>query len=213
MTLSSYQSIPIIDNNEPLVDLSNYDFTLEPSYFNQGYAKNRRMFLREGLVKKLLIIQGELKIYKFKIWDGYRSRNTQNLIYKALMTKYIGLYPDWNKEKLQSEVGKFITPANESGRVPPHATGGAVDLTLVDLNGHELDMGTGFDYFGPEASVSYSGKLSEPAFSNRKILSKAMLSQEFTEYADEWWHFDYGNQLWALTSGKPKAVYGEILST
>jgi len=36
-----------------------------------------------------------------------------------------------------------------------------------------------------------------------------MLSEEFIQYTEEWWHFDYGNQLWALNLNKPSAIYGE----
>ena len=45
-----------------------------------------------------------------------------------------------------------MSPPDQIERIPPHATGGTVDLTLVDENGKELDMGTEFDFFGPETA-------------------------------------------------------------
>jgi len=212
MTLALYQNIPIQENNEPLIDLSKFNFILEPSYFNQGFAKDKRIFLREGVAKKLDEIQKNLKIYKFKIWDGFRPRTVQNVIYDKLYNEFKSKHPDWSQEKLEFEVGAFITPAKEPDRIPPHATGGTIDLTLVDATtGDELNMGTGFDYFGPEASSDYFDKnsINETVKQNRILFREAMFSKEFVQYTEEWWHFDYGNQLWALSLNKPFAIYGE----
>ena len=59
MSIASYQTIPIQENNEPLVDLSSFDFILDPIYFNRGFTTNQRMFLRVGVAKKLQEIQKE----------------------------------------------------------------------------------------------------------------------------------------------------------
>jgi len=74
-----------------------------------------------------------------------------------------------------------------------------------------LDMGTEFDYFGPEAqSDFYETHTNNPeAGKNRKILRDAMRVVGFTADTDEWWHFDYGNQMWALKANAPLAFYSE----
>ncbi len=212
MSIASYQTIPIQENNEPLVDLSSFDFILDPIYFNRGFTTNQRMFLRVGVAKKLQEIQKDLKIYKFKIWDGFRPREVQNTLYKSTWEEFKLKHPEWDENKLAIEVGTFVTPPHEPGRIPPHATGGAVDLTLVDQVGKELDMGTDFDYFGPEASPLYfeENAINETVRKNRKIFREAMLAIGFMQYPEEWWHFDYGDQLWAMKSGAPLAIYGEI---
>lgn len=211
MTNAQFQSYAIRENNEPIVDLSKFDFILEPAYFNQGFSDDKRMFLREGVVKKLEEIQKELKIYKFKIWDGFRSRVVQNNIYQKFWNGLRQQHPDWDTEKLKTEVGVFITDATDIQRIPPHATGGAVDLTLVDLEGKELNLGTNFDYFGPEASSTYfdENSIDDIVRKNRILLREAMIAKDFIEYSEEWWHFDYGNQLWAIELHKPYAIYGE----
>ena len=211
MTSVLFQNYPIIENNEPLVDLSKFDFLLEPSYFKQGFSNDRRMFLREGVAKKLEEIQKELKIYRIKIWDGFRSRAVQNTIYQKFWDELQKLHPDWNNEKLKTEVGTFITEANNENKIPPHATGGAVDLTLTNLDGKDLNFGTTFDYFGLEAHSDYfdTNKIKSTERKNRILLREAMFSKNFIEYSDEWWHFDYGNQLWAIEKHKPFAIYGE----
>ncbi len=70
----------------------------------------------------------------------------------------------------------------------PHSRGVAVDLTLVDGTGGELDMGTGFDDFTPR---SHHGSLtvSPPAQRNRCLLLGLMLSAGWQVYPNEWWHY------------------------
>jgi len=213
MPFAHYREIPIQENNELLVNLNVFDFVLEPSYFNQGLSADKSMFLRKGVAEKLKAAQEKLKIYKFKIWDGYRSRSVQNTIYKKFWEELRLKYPEWDEEKMKKEVGIFVNEANNPLEIPPHASGGAVDLTLVDLNGNELDMGTCFDYFGPEAHSSYfdQNDMSAEIRQNRRILKNALEAEGFLQYSDEWWHFDYGNQTWAFEGNNPIAVYGEVV--
>jgi D-alanyl-D-alanine dipeptidase len=70
-----------------------------------------------------------------------------------------------------------------------HNRGGAVDITLVDKNGKELDMGTNFDFFGIEASHAYS-KLPQKVKDNRRLLKKIMIANEFNSFDSEWWHYN-----------------------
>lgn len=72
-----------------------------------------------------------------------------------------------------------------------HNRGAAVDLTLIDENGIELDMGTSFDHFGPEAAHAYEN-LTEIQKSNRKKLLSIMRSAGFKPLPSEWWHYNYG---------------------
>ena len=70
-----------------------------------------------------------------------------------------------------------------------HNRGGAVDITLVDKSGKELDMGTDFDFFGIEASHDYS-KLPQKVKDNRRLLKTIMLANEFNSFDSEWWHYN-----------------------
>ncbi len=212
MTLVKYTSIEIRENNEPMVDLATFDFVLEPKYFQQHLSTEPRLFLREGTAKKLVQVQKNLAPFRLKIWDAFRSRAVQNNIYQKCWQEFKAAHPDWGEEILRLETGKFVSPPYEQNRIPPHATGGTVDLTLVDKRGHDLDMGTGFDYFGPESQSLYfevhQDKVNITA--NRRRLREAMLAAGFTADENEWWHFDWGNQIWALKSGQPWAFYGEV---
>jgi D-alanyl-D-alanine dipeptidase len=73
-------------------------------------------------------------------------------------------------------------------RGSPHSRGAAVDLTLVDAGGAELEMGTGFDAFTP---LSHHGntKISPPAQRNRFLLLGLMSAAGWDFYRNEWWHY------------------------
>ena len=73
-----------------------------------------------------------------------------------------------------------------------HNRGGAVDITLIDMEGNKLDMGTDFDHFGEEAHHAYT-KLSEVVIANRKLLNEGMQKFGFTPIRTEWWHYNFGN--------------------
>jgi zinc D-Ala-D-Ala dipeptidase len=70
----------------------------------------------------------------------------------------------------------------------PHSRGVAVDLTLVDVGGHALDMGTEFDAFTP---LSHHGStaIPETAQRNRFLLLGLMSAAGWDFYKNEWWHY------------------------
>jgi D-alanyl-D-alanine dipeptidase len=70
-----------------------------------------------------------------------------------------------------------------------HNRGGAVDITLVDKEGKELEMGTAFDFFGIEASHDYL-KLPQKVKENRQLLKTIMIANEFSSFDSEWWHYN-----------------------
>jgi D-alanyl-D-alanine dipeptidase len=75
-----------------------------------------------------------------------------------------------------------------------HNRGGAVDLTLVTLEGIELNMGTPFDFFGKEASHSYPFS-DKKIMDNRKMLKKIMLQNGFKAFESEWWHYNLASAM------------------
>lgn len=81
-----------------------------------------------------------------------------------------------------------------------HSYGMALDLTLVDADGRELDMGTGFDdmtelsHPALEEGFLLAGRLTEAQVANRRLLRAAMLQAGFLGIRTEWWHFDCGDR-------------------
>lgn len=216
MTNLCFEHIPIAENNDPMVDVSNYPLLAVPVYYNQGLSETPQLYTRRTIAEKLVALQQTvLAGYQFKIWDPWRSRQVQGNIYNKFWQALRATNPHWDDDKLKHEVGIFVTSPDMPGRIPPHATGGAIDLTLVDrVTGEELNMGTAFDHFGPEASRDYfeAAGRDETVRHNRRLLYAAMTNAGFCTDPDEWWHFDYGNQKWAVSLGLNTASYGEIIA-
>lgn len=77
-----------------------------------------------------------------------------------------------------------------------HNFGLAVDLTIADQDGRELDMGTPFDSFEELAQPRHEekffaeGKLSAQQIAQRRLLRNAMTEAGFSPIPHEWWHFN-----------------------
>ena len=125
---------------------------------------------------RLILIQDSLRNrgLGLKIFDCYRPRAVQYLMWETLPPEY------------QAYVANPATGSH-------HNRGAAVDITLVDrASGTELDMGTPFDFFGPQAA--YSTTLTyfpQAIWDNRKLLHDMMYWQGFTIYDAEWWHYQH----------------------
>ena len=87
-----------------------------------------------------------------------------------------------------------------------HQTGGAVDLTLCSLDGTPLFMGT--EYSEHNRLTRTSAYIEDAAVrKHRKILLSAMCEAGFVNYPNEWWHYSFGDRMWAAYSGKKKCLY------
>ena len=111
------------------------------------------------------------KGYKIKIFDCYRPLDIQK--------KMFAIVPN-----------PIYVADPKKGSI--HNRGGAVDLTIVDSNGLELDMGTNFDFFGPEAAHDYEN-LTDIQKENRRLLKKTMVRSGFRIFESEWWHYNLKN--------------------
>lgn len=159
-----------------LKDLSS-DFVYELKYatpdnfLKQAVYDCGECYLRkstaEALVKanKAFIQLG----YRIKLFDCYRPLSVQKKMWKILPgTDYVA------------------NPAKGS----KHNRGAAVDLTLVDAQGKELNMGTPFDFFGKEAHHTYTEHTKE-VLENRKLLKETLNKYNFKSIYSEWWHYEY----------------------
>ncbi len=127
-------------------------------------------YLRYGTVKKLLLVQEELREYglSLKIWDAFRPAQAQFDLWSVC--------PD----------PRYVADPNV--KFSSHTRGNTVDVTLVDGAGKEAEMPTGFDDFSTLADRDYSD-CSQQAAKNAKLLEEVMQTHGFTGYSAEWWHF------------------------
>lgn len=110
--------------------------------------------------------------YKLKIWDAYRPIEVQQFMY--------------DKFPSEDPQGGFVS--NPLTGSTPHCRGVALDLTLCDLDGNELEMGTNFDEFSAIA-FHRNNEVSAEAQKNRLILLGIMTLAGFDFYSNEWWHY------------------------
>jgi D-alanyl-D-alanine dipeptidase len=158
-----------------LVDFSN-DFILDLRYATENNFLNDAVYPCAECVLAYETIKGLIKAnnlfmqqgFRIKIFDCYRPRSVQYKMWEIL--------PD----------NQYV--ANPAGKGSAHNRGLAVDLTLVNLAGEELDMGTGFDHFGVEAHHAYA-ELPDTVLQNRLFLKGIMESAGFSAISSEWWHY------------------------
>jgi len=120
-----------------------------------------------------------------KAFDCYRPvRAVENFMHWARdLTDTAGkaeFYPDVDKRTLFRD--GYI--ASHSG----HSRGSTIDLTLARADGHELGMGTPFDFFSPK-SWTADPTIGAEQHANRMVLAAAMHRRGFRGYDKEWWHF------------------------
>lgn len=127
-------------------------------------------YLRRGTAEKLKAAQADFAAsgYAIKVWDAYRPPAAQFKLWDE--------YPD----------ARFVI--NPHKGYSYHSRGVAVDITLVDKEGRELLMPTGFDDFTAKADRDYSD-IDEESVQNAQLLEKIMLKHGFRSIYYEWWHF------------------------
>lgn len=212
--MTYYKEVKILDNCEPLVLLSESDFCLEPVYFKKGIAPSPEIKLRRSVIDMLKEAFGLLpKGYNFRIFDGYRILDTQKKLFDGLYNYYRDRHPSWSKETLWEKTEMFVAvPRHDKKNPSPHNTGGAVDLTIVDENSRDIDMGSPFDDFSERMSAftfHFDGKNDE-FHNNRMLLKRVMEKIGFANFKNEWWHYSYGDQMWAFQKGEDCAIYGSV---
>ena len=105
----------------------------------------------------------------------------------------------------------FVSDPWSNAPVPPHTTGGAVDLTR-GWRGAVLGLGTDFDAFLPDsAPAALEGEAGSIARDLRRLLASLLHAEGMTVIGSEWWHWSYGDQYWAARTGAPAAISDEIV--
>ena len=196
--------------HEPLVDLKqlNFKISLNRASFYHGFTK-----VRESVANKLLQAMQYLpEDMTFLFSEGHRPISLQRTMFTDYYRELAQANPSWDDNTLKREVVKFIAPPDD---VPPHSTGGAIDITLIDAEGNELDMGSILDESpdkNENRNFTHTKNISEQAKANRTILINALSRVGFVNYPAEWWHWSYGDKYWAYHAQSPHALYGSIES-
>lgn len=161
-----------------LVDITKLDSTIvvelkyatKDNFLGDTLYSANICLLRRAVAERLVKVHQSLrqKGFGLKIWDGYRPLSVQKKMWKKL--------PD----------PRYVANPQHGSN---HNRGAAVDVTLVDREGNQLEMPTDFDDFSRAAASNYPNA-SESAKRNRTILQNAMKAQGFLTISSEWWHFN-----------------------
>ncbi len=196
-----------------------YASTRNPPYWGAADGATEKLLLRAGVAERLARVNvrcGAAGLELF-LFDAWRPRAVQAYFHDIWMPAELKRRdPGLSGAALTEEVERYwAAPSTDENSPAPHATGAAVDLSLRWKGGDFLWMGSLFDDVtalahrdrfekdDPEFSFSH-----QEARANRRLLHWLMDSEGFAGHPDEWWHFSWGDQLWAALCGAPAAHYG-----
>ena len=163
--------------------------------------------VREGVRERLIHAESLLPNgYQLCIREGYRSLNRQRMLWEKRFQVLRSKYPTYSREEIERLTTLGTARGTGNG---PHQSGGAVDVCLLNEQGNPIPMGTNIIEFN-EKTPTENPYLTHEERKNRAILVSAMLGAGFINYPAEWWHYSYGDQMWAAYSRKPFAVYKAI---
>lgn len=209
--LTKLRAVPIKDNGEPLVDPR----TLSPRIrLAERHPKFPELKQKPHVRKRVatMLAQAADSLPDgiiLEIIEGVRPISQQRRMYQALMAEMAEKHPGWNKSTLHRITNQLCAPPDDRCP-PPHSTGGAVDICLVDAaSGEYLDVNAPFEWDEKCAPTILPG-LTPAAQANRDLLVRTLSATGLTNYAGEWWHWSYGDSGWALRTGAPKAIYGRL---
>ena len=171
-------SEPEAVSDDELVLITDYipDIKTEIRYATENNFTGRIIYdssdayLRYGTVKKLMTVQAELKElgYELLIWDAYRPTEAQWRLWEV--------YPD----------ASFVSDPSKG--YSSHSRGNTVDITILRIDGENVEMPSEFDEFTAIADRDYSD-VSEAAAENARLLEDIMYRNGFSGYRKEWWHY------------------------
>ncbi|MFF5809154.1 M15 family metallopeptidase [Streptomyces sp. NPDC012746] len=199
-------AIPVAECGERLVDVR-----LEGSLLVDTRKQDPAdafAYLRDGVLDRLLKAQALLpRGLRLLFVEGYRPPALQRTYFEEYADQLRTGNPEWPAEQIHSAASRYVSPPD----IAPHSAGAAVDLTLADTSGRELDLGTRMNA-NPEESAGacYTDALniSEEARANRNLLGSVLTAAGLVNYPTEWWHWSFGDRYWAMVTGEAAALYG-----
>ena len=226
-----YRHNTVIDHDggaahEPCVDMrdrgvaghNHYATSANPPYFHAVPGAIEELYLRETVANKLISINETLNTLGMELYlfDCWRPQQIQKYFHDIWFPDWLRRHrPELSFGERAEEVERYwATPSEGRDSPSPHSTGGAVDLTIRYVEtGQPVYMGGIFDdltenahsdWFERGAIYSMSDK---EAQANRRLLYWLMDEAGFANNPTEWWHYSYGDQMWARLRNQDAALY------
>jgi len=204
-------TVAIRDDGSPLISLldSGFDLMFEPSIMQDyKYLVRTAVHDKVGRISRLLSDRDKRLIIR----SAWRSFDHQQLLWE----RNLEVTRKQNPEKSSEEIERITLEFTASREASMHATGGAVDALIYDLeNDSVMDFGTnsGFKIDLNKKCYPLHPGISSEAKKNRKLLMDLFENEDFVCDLTEYWHFDYGNVVWALEKGRASSIYGVVMDS
>ncbi len=198
---------------------NHYAHDRNPPYWRVIDGAIDALLVREGVGARLRQVDARLarQGLRLHLFDAWRPTAVQAYFHDVWMPQELrARHPELAEDAIKAEVRRYwAAPTVDPTSPAPHNTGGAVDLTIAWEDGQQLYMGSLFDDVTPlahadrfERAYDDTGSYSmEEARANRRLLHWVMEEAGFVGLPDEWWHFSWGDQMWAKRTGAPAALY------
>lgn len=202
------KKITIQECKEPLLELKKICPDLIIRLNSRSTKRTCPAYLRKSVAEMVCRASSFLpEEMTFIVGDTWRSRNVQKQIYESFVKRFAIKNPHWTKDQIAKEVNKYVAPF--SGKYTSgHMAGASVDLYLAK-NGKRVPMKSSKLSF-QENSKSNQSKLPAYIKRNRKIMFEALKKAGLSNYPREYWHWSYGDILWAQRNQNAVAIYGVI---
>jgi len=193
--------VPLRESGEPLVDARRHC---------RGVRVARRClpFLRATVAEMVARAQASLPAgHRLWLRTALRTIEIQRAHYEAYFEQLRESHPEWSYASLRRATNRVLAPVD--AKAPPgHCTGAAVDVWLLKPGGHVADTFSPFGFW--EGATTFRKGLTPVARRNRLLLYETMLAAGFSNCADEFWHYSYGDAAWAVRVGAPYCIYGLV---
>ncbi len=184
---------------EPLVDIRTHCPEIE-------VAERACPYLRRTVADMVNAAQASLpRGYKLKAGSAMRTLSMQKGGWDNFNKRLREEHPEWPLSALRRATNKYFAPYDQPAP-PGHCTGGAIDVSLLDASGEQLNLIAPTE--GWQAAYTWSDKISPEAKANRMLMVEAMLGAGFSNCRDEYWHYSYGDSAWAVRIGETTCPYG-----
>jgi len=220
--MKPYQQVPIQECGEPLVPLPLAEFAVVTPHpyvaLGAPYGARSPYWLRQSVAAALIAAQHHLQAqqpgWQIQIFDAYRPLAVQRFMVEHTAQELaqqqgldLATASAAEQRALMEQVHQFWAyPSADPKTPPPHSTGAAVDITLVDATGQAVDMGSPIDEVSarshPDFFQTQTDERSQRVQRDRALLRAIMLAAGFQQHPNEWWHFSQGDQLWAWLLGR-----------
>jgi len=203
-------AVVIKDNGEPLVDFLGLSPKLIAAVEHPVYDFPRTHIVRKSVANMLAQAADALPDGLFlSVFEGYRPIQVQRAMFNSSLQVVSDQHPHLTPVERELEAGRRSAPP-DAITPPPHITGGAVDVEIADANGKILDFWSPYERSDWRQASPNAKGLSEEAMKNRALLKSILEPTGLTNYVDEWWHWSYGDNGWALRVNAPHALYNRV---